>query len=270
MGIRFFEKNKIDRSLDTLVTIAVTDGVATDAGQSFVDYVRNRRNDSGWATTNSTDAANTQLDIDFGEGHEIDTIFFIGINWKAYTCQYWDGVAYQDFSTPISVSGNSDDVKVHEFNDLETSKIRIIIAGTFVADTDKVCAQIVVTQAIGTLVTQPRLKEPVVSKNRKFLKALSGKGTVLRSSGAFQVVLTQKPIVVEADLALIENLHDYYEGFLVWLCGGDESQFSPGVRVGYRREDLFLMNIITEYKPEWNGGYFKQGIDIEMSLAEVL
>ena len=270
MAIRFFEKNKIDLSKGSLVTITVDDGVASNPGQEFVDLMRNRQNDNGWATTGSSDAGNTELIVEFGESHNIDCIFFVGMNWKAYTAQYWNGAAWTNFGTPIAETVNASAVKLHEFAAVDTEKIRIVITGTFVADADKVCAQIVVTQAIGSFVTQPYLERPTPSRNKKFLKALSGKGVVLRSTGGFSVRMRQDAVGEEADLALIERLNEFYEGFLLWICGGDESQFRPGVRIGYRLEDLFLVNVVNEYSPEFHRGLYRNGVDVDLIFAEVI
>ena len=67
--IIIWERNKIDLTNPNVV-ITVTDATADNDGQDFVDLMRNRRNDSGWATTQSNDAANTQLDIVMSEEPE--------------------------------------------------------------------------------------------------------------------------------------------------------------------------------------------------------
>lgn len=271
--IRFFKKNKIDLTLGTQVTINITDPVASDTGQGYVNYMRNRRNDSGWSTTGSSDAANTQIDVEFGDLILIDSLFFILQNWKAYTCQYWDTdlATYVDFSTPISEAANAAAVKLHEFESVETTKIRIIVTGTMVPDAEKTCAQIVCTEAIGAFTTlQPRLENVVSSRNRRSIRTLSGKSVIMRSSGAFSCSFRHPALKDNADVLLIEQLHDYYEGFLVWLCGGDESQFSPRPMIGYRLQDLMLMNIESEYTPRYRDSFYRQGAEVSLSLVEVI
>jgi hypothetical protein len=269
MGIRFFEKNKIDLTFDN-VAITVTDLVATDSGQAFVNLMRNRRNDSGWTTTDSTDAANTELIFDFGDLVEINRIFLIQHNLKAYTIQYWDGAAYQNFSTPISETNNSAVDKLHEFNNVETSRVKLVITGTMVADDDKFISQFVATQEIGQFqVMQPRIEDARVSRNRKVLKSLSGKAKIMRSSGFIEFKFSQTGVTNDNDLTLLETLHDYYDGFLVWISGGDVSQFR-NERIAYRLKDLIFMNITTEYQPEWKNGFYNQGIDVKFNMTEVL
>jgi len=114
-GPMFFDKNVIDLDLGTQVAITITDSVATDTGSTVVDYMRDRKNSDGWATTGSTDAANTQIDVNIGDLSEIDSILLVNHNWKAYTIQYKSGVSYVDFSTAISETTNTSSVKFHQF-----------------------------------------------------------------------------------------------------------------------------------------------------------
>lgn len=261
----FYEKNKIDMDVGDRVTITVTDSVATDAGNDFVDYLRNRDNTSGWATTGSTDAANTQLDILFGESHEIDRILLIGINWKTYTIQYWNGSAYVDFSTAISETVNADSEKEHSFTDVETERIRIIITGTMTANDDKVATQIIVTQHIGTLNSEPFLADVEVSKNRRTVEMLSGKKKIQRNVGAHSFVLQKAALTNSADLTVLETLHEYHHGFLVWPCAGTSRS-----RVFWRKKDIFLMNLASELRPEFNEGRFGWGMNVSLQFVEVI
>jgi len=81
LGVEFFEKNKIDLD-NSDASITITDGTATDTGGDFVDQVRNRNNYSGWATTGSNDAANTQIDIDTTDQVTVDTLFLLQNNFS--------------------------------------------------------------------------------------------------------------------------------------------------------------------------------------------
>src|SRR4051812_33469430 len=97
-----FKKNLIDLS-NTNGVLTVTDATATNNGQTFVDFIRNRNNSSAWLTTGSNDAANTQIDVDLGETRDITDIILVKHNWKAYTIKYsTDGVSYSDFTSAIA------------------------------------------------------------------------------------------------------------------------------------------------------------------------
>lgn len=267
-GIFFFEKNKIDLD-QTDIVITITDNVAIDDGAASVNFLRNRKNDSGWATTESNDSANTQIDISIPSNPEINNILLKQHNLKSYTIQHFDGVNFIDFSTPINVAGNTDVDKRHTFNSIFTTKIRIIITGTMVVDEDKFLAQLIITQSIGQFTRFPIIADPTDSKNRRILQAISGKVKVIRSSGAFSCTLEDNNVVDTADLIIVERLFNTINGFLVWLSGGDTTQFRTQ-RIGYRKKDIFLMAPINEYKPEWQDGFYQHGTKITINLVEVL
>ena len=260
--IRFFEKNKADFS-DAAVVATASQGVG------FETFALNRSNLSAWVTNSSVDADNTTFTIDFGDLHYIDSVLLVKHNFKAYTVKYWDGSAYQDFSTAINVSGNSDETKFHQFTAVNTTKVQLTITGTMTANQDKFLYQFIVTKQIGQFNGWPVIKNPIVSRNRQFSKMLSGKQSVREMIGAFSCTLSVKTLSNSADLDIIESLYLSNEGFLLWLCGGSESQFSSS-RIGYRMEDLYLMKCHNEYKPEFYNGLYKAGIVTTVDLVEVV
>lgn len=259
---RFFEKNKADFA-DSAVVATASQGVG------FEYFALNRSNLSAWVTNGSVDADNTTFTIDFGNLHTIDTILLVLMNFKAYTIKYWDGSTYQDFSTAINVSGNSTETKFHQFNSVSTTKIQLTITGTMVANADKFLYQFIVTKQIGQFAGWPVIKNPIRSRNRQSSKMLSGKQSIREQVGFFSCSLMFKILSSSADLDLIESLYNSNEGFLVWLSGGSETQFSSE-REGYRLEDLPLMKCSNEYKPEFYNGLYKAGVVISMDLVEVI
>lgn len=265
--IKFFRKNIIDLSND-LVTITITDSVATDTGEDFAYLMRNRNNNSGWATTGSTDAAGTTMVVDFGEERSFNCIHLIGTNLKSFTLKYWNGSAWTDFSTAINETTNTLSTNFYNFTTVAGSQLQLVISGTQVADADKYIKQFLVTEIIGTFSVQPELK-PQWDKDRKTTKFLSGKNFVAKSVGGFNLGIRMKSASLDADFAIIESLFNSYEGFLVWPCGNDVSQFTDGVREGYRLEDIFLMDLSNEYSPEYIDSRWANGLPIDLKLVEV-
>lgn len=265
----FFEMNKIDLSLGSIVSITVTDAVATDTGSDIVDYMRNRKLSDGWITTDSTDAANTTLVVDFGESHDVTDIFLIQHNLKAYTIQYWNGSSYTDFSTAISESSNTDVDKRHSFNTVNTDKIQIVITGTMTADDDKIIRRLFVGNYIGQLTTGFKIDDVENNMNRRVVRTLSGKVHVTRNVGAFECTLSKNNVTNDNDLYLVETLFDYYNGFTIWLCGDNVSQFSSD-RVGWRYRDLYTVLPINEYTPQWDDGFYDHGMNVKMKLVEAI
>lgn len=266
--IKFFEENRIDIK-NSNVTLTVTDGTATNTGQSIVDFIRNRNNRSAWLTTGSNDAANTQLDIDWADERSIDNIILVKHNFKAFTIQYWDGAAYQDFSTAISETTNTDETTNFTFNSVSTSKLRLIITGTQTANADKQLYQFIATLQEGQLTAWPEIQRPTHAGERKVSTMLSGKRNILQQIGRFSCSLRVRYWKNTADLTLIEKLYFGRKPMLMWLCGGDETQFAT-IREGFRLEDLYLMRPSNDYQPNWVGSVYTTGNDITIRLDEVV
>ena len=268
MGIKFFRKNKIDLSQPN-VSITVTDSVATNTGQSFADLLRNRSNNNGWQTTGSTDAAGTVIIVDMTDELPIDSIFLVNMNLKAYTIKYWNGSAYTDFSTPVAETVNATTTKLHQFTSVSTSLIKITITATMTVDDDKSMAQLIFTEALGTFTVEPVVSRPRISRNRKISTSLSGRKKVFKSIDAFSCNLRHDTVKLDADCDTIELLFNLYNPFLVWLCGGSVNQFSYE-RQGFRLQDIYYVDIVNDYEPEWIQGNYNAKIKLDMDIAEAL
>lgn len=265
--IIFFRKNWID--LSQAASLTVTDAIATNTGQSYVDFVRNRNNFSAWMTTGSTDAANTQIDIDMIDSKTISDILLVKHNFKSYTIKYYNGSSYVDFSTAINVSANALSTTYHTFTPVVIQKIRIIVTGTMTVDDDKRLCQLIITEKIasGQLVGWPQIKKPTLSTNKKISKAISGKISVIETVGFFSAQLTVDSWSIDEDLTIVEAIYNNRSGVLMWICGNDQGQFKT-VRQGYRLEDIYLVRPIDDYVPEYNDGIYTNGLKIKMQLQE--
>lgn len=260
--IIFFEKNKADYSLDDVTTTA-------SQGDAYADYALNRSNQSAWVTSGSVDADNTTFEVDWADQKRITDILLVLHNFKAYTIQYWDGSLYQDFSPAISETTNTVDTTHHSFTEVITNKIKLTITGTMVANEDKVLRQLIATKQLGQFAAWPIIDNPTISRNRQRTKMLSGKESIRENVGLFTCKLKIAYLKSDADCLIVESLFEANEGFLVWLCGGDESQFATN-RKGYRLEDIYLMKCSNEYSPEWYQGLYKTGMVVDMQLVEVV
>lgn len=264
--ILFMEKSKCD--LDNInCTITITDAIASSTGDTIIDFIRNRSNDSSWLTTGSTDAANTELLVDIGDNSTISDIILMQHNWASYTVQYWTGSAYADFTPAISETGTIVDTTHHTFADVNTNRIKIIIGSTQTVDADKQLSQLVITKRFGSLAAWPTIKNPLVSLNKRKSRMLSGKTFVTETTGYFACDLEVKILKSDADLTIVENIFMNRQGLLLWLCGGDQDQFSS-IRMGYRLKDLYLVRPTNEWKPEWYKGLYTSGMKINIKLEE--
>lgn len=266
--ITFYKKNHIDLDRPN-PTITITDSIATNTGQANVDLMRNRENDSGWLTTNSTDAANTEILIDLGDHQDIDVIMLLKMNFKDFDIDYWD-IGSGVWVTYESVTNNTNENYISE-NTVNTNQIRITINSTQTADADKVMRQLIITEkyGVGQFEGWPVIRNPRTSRNKRVNKTLSGRSNVVQNRGSFSVSLSVDFLTSDSDLTLIENIFLSVEGVLIHLSGGDESQFKNS-RIGYRLEDIYLVKATNELENSYEQGIYSNGIKVRMNLEESL
>lgn len=267
MAIKFYRKNILDLSMPD-PTITIADAIATNTGEDFTDLMRNRNNNSGWMTTGSTDAAITTMVVEFADTRTFDNILLLGHNLKNFTIKYDVLGVWTAFSTPIAPTANTAASNYYSFTPVTSGKIQIVMNSTQVVDADKFIKQLIVTEVLGTLSIQPEI-EPQWDKDRKATKFLSGKSFVAKSVGAFNVRVRMKAAFDNTDLTLVEALFASYEGFLLSLSGGDTSDYSDNIRQGYRLEDVFLMDLVNEYSPEFVTSRWAMGLPIDLKMVEV-
>lgn len=260
--IIFFDKNKAD--------LDAPNGVATASeGAGYEDLARNRSNDTAWWTSGSTDASNTTYTMDMVDMFSVDSILLINHNFKSYTLKYWDGAAYQDFSTVISPTTNAATSTYHTFTAVDTTKIQLTILGTVAANADKYLSQFIITKKVAQLNGWPQIKAPTHDKNITTNRLVSGKSNVTQNLIGFNVDLEVVTLSDSADLAAIDQLYFSGNSFLVWLCGGSETQFKYAAR-GMRLQDIYLMQCINKWTPEPYHGLYGIGYKTQIKLSEVI
>lgn len=267
---KVFKKNILDLDNEN-VTITATDDEASNAGQSFVAQLRNRNNITGWGTTGSSDTATTVLDINWIDARDVETIILIGHNFKDYTIQRWNGSAFEDFDTPISVSNSTDFVTEHEVPLQQISRIRITITAAQVADADKKMRQLIVTSKLGAGQFQgwPEVRKYEFNQKRRGTITLSGKYHLREQVGGNEYDLRFEVWPYDNDFQMIEKMFfESPQGFLFWPSGGDEAQFKYS-RVGYRKQDIHLMKPSSEYSPVYEKNY-TNGVRMILKLVEVI
>lgn len=248
-----------------LPAITVTDAVATNTGQDFVGFMRNRNNASGWATTGSDDSADTEIVFNFNDLKEFNRIMFVQHNFKDFKVEYLDTSAvWQDIET---ITNNQIDTTYIEFDRVEGSQVKLTINSTQEIDADKFLRQAIICEEIGRFSIEPEIKAEF-SKERKTNRYLSGKAFVASQVGGFSCRISKSGVFTEQDLSLIETLFDQFEGFLVSLSGGDTTPYET-IRAGYRLRDIFFMNLANEYEPNWDESRYKNGMSIDLRLIEV-
>jgi len=261
--IIFFNKNFADFE-KTYVTVTASEG------QDAAAYILDRSNRTAWGTAGSVDASNTTLEINMGDVGTIDSILLLKHNFKNFLIQYWDevGAAWTGFAVAINPTNCTDESSYFNFASVQTSKIKITIYGTQVANSEKTLCQFIATSIIGQLAGWPVISKPIIGRNLIQQKLLSGKSRIMQSVGFYAASLGVECLSSDADMTIIERLFNASEGFLFWPCGGSETQFRS-VRQGYRLEDIYLCRCKNEGSPEWRSGLYTTGMKIKLDLLEV-
>lgn len=260
--IIFFKKNKADFGY-TWVSATASEG------NDFAPLALNRSNNSAWITSGSVDANNTTLTVDIGDSRAITDLVLIKHNFKSFKVEWFDGVLYQPFSPAIDVTNNTATSHYFPVSLVSTARIRITVRGTVIANSDKFLYQFIMTEKIGQLKGWPKIQKPILSRNKRKSQMLSGKMNIQENIGFFSCTLQVDNWKDDTDMTIVESLYNQSEGFLVWLSGGDETQFSTR-RQGYLLENLPLMKCANEYTPEWVNGLYKSGMKISIDLDEVI
>jgi len=263
--ITIFNENYVDLLNDD-ASITVTDAVASDTGSDIVDFMRNRSLNSAWVTTDSTDAANTQLDITLGDSTGVSDILVIGHNLADFKIYTYNGATYDLRST---TTGETEDTTYVSFTEVDTTAVRIIIEATQTADEDKAIRRLIITTKVAEFTGYPTIKSPEVSTNKKKTKMLSGKVAVTEGVGSFSCTLSFDNYFIDDDLEIIEDIYAARKGLNFWFCGDDEDQFKYAFE-GYRRKDVYLMRPIDDLSPEYVKGIYSAGIKTQIKLVETV
>jgi len=264
--ITLYKKNRIHID-STVPVITVTDAIAFDTGQSIVNFIRDGSNNTAWVTTDSTDAANTQLDVDMTDERDIDRIIMMH-NFEDFTIQYWNGVSFVDFSNIINQAGVAVGTQYFSFDQVTTSRIRLIITKCQGgADIDKKLRQFILTEDIGILVGEPNISKLRINKVRRNTRMVSGKFNRVKRSGATEATLELMPTTNANDVSLFQTIFDSDDGILFSFIGGDETGHLD--LQGFRLEDVYLMGALNDLDSAYNEGFFTHGKGFVLELGEV-
>lgn len=256
--ILFLQKNKADIS-NTVMTAAATEG------NDYVLRALNGNNVTAWITTGSTDASNTMFSVNFYEPRRLTNIILANHNFKNYTLEWYNGSSWISLAAETNYLLSS---SYYEFSLIHAEQLRMVIYGTQVANSDKYLYQFIASEGIGRLNAWPVIGNPKLDRNLQTSKMLSGKQQVTKNLGGWNFDLQMQVWTDSADLAVVQNLYSSTEGFLVSLCGGDDSQFRVAVEP-YRLQDVLLMKTVGTYSPVLYKGLYQSGYNITMQLAEV-
>jgi len=268
--IKLYEKSILH--LDNVdPTITITDATASATGQAIINSIRDGSNNTAWITTDSADAANTQMDIDLKDAIPVSRIIMILHDFFSYTFQYHDGAGFVDFSTPINETANLEETQYHVFEEVTASQFRLIVTQCFFdgaagVDLDKLLRQLIFTREIGEFSDEPNIEKLRQNKNRSVKRNVSGKVKVIKRAGAVEAALVFMPTNNQGTIRLLNIIAESDDGILYSFIGADETGHDD--IQGFRLEDLYLMAQVTEFDSAYFEGFFNRGHNFKLELVE--
>ena len=250
-------------------SIVITDSVASDNGQSISNFMRNRNLTSAWITTESNDSANTMIECIISDTSTVSDIFLVVHNFKDFDIDYFDGVAWVNIA---SVTGNIDDFYHAELTTpVITTKVRVIIYSTIIADSDKILTRLIITSkmGVGQFSSWPVVKNSTQGLIKKDSVMLSGKHRISQSVGSYSVRLDWKGVTTQDDVDIIEQMFLGRKSFLLWISGGSETQFRFKI-TGYRRKDFYTVKPRKDYIADFYKGIYSAMLTQGIDLVEVV
>jgi len=273
-GISFFKRNKA----------LFEDGSAATAstGDTEASLIIGTNKFFKWSSVGSDDTTVETITITLDEASVIDRIFLADHNWKEFTVKYDSGT---EFTTVVGIDGALGggiaetafvrDTAYYEFDSVTVTTIEITITKTQTVDAEKTLVQLIATEELGTLTGFPKNNGVTLDRNEKSEDAVSGRMHVEKGYESARMDLVLKTYASgtvdatgQADIDLLDSLHDSDIKFIVWANGGVPSNFRFEQR-GWRLKDVYQMQTVRGTKNAYDKNVYVMGVNQRYSFVEV-
>lgn len=256
-GVRFFNMSYADPNRRGV-------SLAIDNQENNIDALVNRDPLWVWESSGSDDTDDITFTIEFDRSREVSSLLLLGNNLKEFTLQRRDGAGA--WIAVLSETSNVDVDYFNEFSPVTTDAVRLIMSKTMVSDEEKTIREFIVTKSIGQLEGYPKLRFSVSGASQQ-KTMFGGKTKFVANEVSHNLDLTFKDHIGDNDRDLFKTLLSLTESFLVWPCGGDETQFAHG-DIGYRRGDVYLMGVARGANHEFTKNLYFSGFNSSLRLSE--
>lgn len=270
-GIKFFNQNYALFKFGGRASATSNDSGA----KSMLDISRYTQ----WESIGSNDLTLETITIDLNEAKTIDSLFLVDFNFKAFTILYDDGAGgFIPFTGVEGVNGIASSGIVetdysfgtafYQFDAVTTGTIKIFVNETQIANEQKYVTQFIATNSIGTFQGFPRVK-PDSSRNERKAYALSGRANVQKSFETTRFSLKFKTHPYENDIAIMDEVFDREEPFLIYPCGGRTgTDYFKMEQRNWRLQDIYNVQLIGRLKNEWEKGVYLLGANKTIKFEE--
>jgi hypothetical protein len=256
--IKFFTRSYADVGGNAAYTI--------DNNSTSVENMFDRDNLTNYSSVGSDDTDTITLVIDLNDLITLENIIIVNNNLKEFTIEGQDSL--DAWNTLASETTNSETVYNLIFTEADYKKIRITMTKTMVADDQKNIQEIYVCKSLGQLSGFPEVKFKK-DKNAVTKRLINGRVKILYTKDSHDIELNFKGYMGSDDRDLFITLTNYPYPFLVWICGGDEDQFSNHADEGFREEDIYLCAVDKGFSNKYTDNYYKAGMNAKLRLVEV-
>jgi len=273
-GISFYKKNKA-LFKDGSSAVAST-------GSSEASLVLGTNKFFEWSSVGSNDTVTETITISMPAAVTIDRIFLGDHNWKEFTVKFDSGT---DFTTVVGIDGALGggiteaafvrDTAYYEFDAVTATTIEITVTKTQTANEEKTLVLFIATEELGTLTGFPNNKGVTLSRNESSEKAISGRFSIEKSYESASLELSLKTYagrtdaIGQADIDLLDSLHDMNIAFIVWANGGIPSKFRFSQR-GWRLKDIYHMQTVRGTRNAYDRNVYVMGVNQKYNFVEVL
>ncbi len=229
----------------------------------------------------STDIIEVFFTMTFSSARTLNRIFMLGINFKDFTVEYWNGSAWVNFtnvitqlsSTPVTgidYASFATDFLYAEFDSISTTSVRWRCLTTQTVNANKQINKFIATFELGTLLGFPTI-DLSHSNNANVQQSQSGYASINKRFKIANLNLGFNAYPVQADIDLLLTLFERSDPFLVWLCGGNfGTTYFRFSQLGYRLKDLYLMDCIGDLGANYYANIFVNAPVTAMSFTEAI
>jgi len=266
-GISFYKRNKASFE-DGSTAVAST-------GSAEASLILGTNKFFQWSSVGSDDTTVETITITMPAAVAITRIFLGDHNWKEFTVKYDGGT---EFTTVVGIDGAlgggiaetvfARDTAYYEFDSVTATTIEITVTKTQIVDAEKTLILFIATEELGTLVGYPQNKGVALSRNEKVERAIPGRMHVEKSYESARMDLLLKTYPGQADIDLMDTVHDLNVPFIVWANGGVPGNFRFSQR-GWRLKDIYQMQTVKGAINAYDRNVYIMGVNQKFSFVEV-
>ena len=258
-NLKFYDSNELD---DTNTSYSFT-----SASSSLSSYLWDNNYNTKLTSSGSDDVTDEVWTMSFTSTITIDAIYIGNHNVKAGNIQYStnNGSSYNDFSTPIALSGETEDYHIYTFNSVSgITDIRFTMNTTQTANAEKYCGQFRAFSLIYEMLTNPATDDFEEDENSR-LHRLGDSGSVyIYFDGKYHNTFLFTDATV-AEVTQLKSLKDRKQPFYIFPGGGDTAKTNYGWRIA----DMYYVNYINNFAPKLKQNILDIGTVIEVEVLEV-